>query len=483
MLAIVHCCKKFHYYIFGRHVTVESDHKPLQTIYAKPILAAPMRLQDMLLRLQPYDLDVKYKPGSDIPVGDTLSRANLPDVEPDFEPVMVNMVQFIAVTPSRYRDFQVRTANELNELHSMILKGWPDTRRETPQSIRVYWSHRDELSVSDGIVYKGMNIVVPPSMRKDMLAQVHESHQGISKCKQRAREILFWPGMSTEIEKLIEDCSKCQTYQNKQHKETLRPTPLPDLPWVEVASDLFEFEGDHYLLTIDYYSRFIEVDRLKDQSSRTTIEVLKSQFARHGIPEKLRSDNGPQYSSQEFSNFCSDYQMEHTTSSPHYPQSNGEAERAVQTVKRMWKKCKDKHLALLNYRTTPLKGLSFSPAQLLMSRRPRNKLPAARQMLQPKTVDIKDVKQRNTVEKATQQKYFDRKAGQDLPALKPGDPVRMSPLPGTNKWLPATVLDHHKNQDRMLSNTAEESTEGTEEILHSPHMKQTVFLELLYQYL
>ena len=91
-----------------------------------------------------------------------------------------------------------------------------------------------------------------------------------------------------------------------------------------------------------------------------------------------------------------------------------------------------------------MKGLSFSPAQLLMSRRPRNKVPAARQVLQPKTVNIKAVKQSNAKEKATQQKYYDRKAGQDLPSLKPGDPVRMSPLPGTKRWLPATVLEHHK---------------------------------------
>ena len=443
MLAIVHCCKKFHYYIFGRPVKVESDHKPLQSIYAKPLLSAPMRLQNMLLRLQAYDLDVKYKPGSDIPIGDALSRANLPDMEPDIEPITVNMVQFIAVSPSRYQDFQSRTANELNELHSMILKGWPDTRRETPHSIRDYYGFRDELAVSDGIVYKGMNIVVPPSLRQNMMAQVHESHQGITKCKQRARESLFWPGMCSEIEKMVEDCAKCQTYQNKQHKETMKPTPLPDLPWMEVASDIFDWEREQYLLTIDYYSRFIEVDKLPDLSSSTTIETLKSQFARHGIPEKLRSDNGPQYSSREFKDFCNDYQIEHATSSPLYPQSNGEAERAVQTVKRMWKKCKDKHLALLNYRTTPVIGLSFSPAQLLMSRRPRNKVPAARQILQPKTVDIKAVKQTNAKEKATQQKYYNRKAGQDLPVLKPGDPVRMSPLPGTKQWLPATVLEHH----------------------------------------
>lgn len=234
-----------------------------------------------------------------------------------------------------------------------------------------------------------------------------------------------------------------RTHNVEFHKETMKPTPLPDLPWMEVASDIFDWEGEQYLLTIDYYSRYIEVDKLPDMSSSATIECLKAQFARHGIPEKLRSDNGPQYSSREFRDFCKEYGIEHTTSSPLYPQSHGEAERAVETVKRMWRKCKDKHLALLNYRTTQLKGLSFSPAQLLMSRRPRNKVTAARLVSQPKTVDIKDLKQSAAKEKATQQKYYDRKAGQDLPALKPGDPVRMSPLPGFKQWLPATVLEHH----------------------------------------
>jgi transposase InsO family protein len=236
-----------------------------------------------------------------------------------------------------------------------------------------------------------------------MLAQVHESHQGIIKCKQRARETLFWPGMCTEIEKLVENCSKCQTFRNQQHKETMKPTPLPELPWMELASDIFDWEREQYLLTIDYYSRYIEVDKLPDQSSKSTIETLKSQFARHGIPEKLRTDNGPQYSSREFSDFCNEYGIQHTTSSPLYPQSNGEAERAVQTVNVCGRSAMTNILALLNYRTTPLKGLSFSPAQLLMSRRPRNKIPATRQLLQPKTVDIKDVKQCAAKEKAIQQ--------------------------------------------------------------------------------
>ena len=140
MLAIVHCCKKFHHYIFGKPVTVESDHKPLQAIYSKPIFAAPMRLQNMMLRLQAYDLTVVYKPGKEIPVGDALSRANLQCTEPDIKPLSINMTQFLHVTvsPSKYAEFQKKTADKLNELYSMIIKSWPDTKLETPHSIREY---------------------------------------------------------------------------------------------------------------------------------------------------------------------------------------------------------------------------------------------------------------------------------------------------------------------------------------------------------
>jgi len=102
---------------------------------------------------------------------------------------------------------------------------------------------RDEISVSDGVIYKGMRIVVPPSMRQDMLKHIHGSHLGITKCKQRAREAIFWPGLSKQIEELVNDCVPCNTFQNKQAAETLRPTPTPDFPWSELATDLFEFDN------------------------------------------------------------------------------------------------------------------------------------------------------------------------------------------------------------------------------------------------
>ena len=170
----------------------------------------------------------------------------------------------------------------------------------------------------------------------------------------------------------MNDCAAGNTYQNKQPAETLGSMKTPDLPWVEVAADIFEWERTNYLVTVGYYSKYIEVHKLENLSSTATIDALKCQMSRQGIAEKFRSYNATQFSPREFTLFCTDYQIDHCTLSPAFLQSNGEAERAVQTVKRLWRKCTDKHLALLDYRKMSMESCNLSPTQLHMSHRPRN---------------------------------------------------------------------------------------------------------------
>ena len=445
MLSMVHACKKFHPYIFGKEVTVYNDHKPLKQILKKPLLAAPMWLQRMLLNLQWYDLIVKYRKGKEMYLPDTLSRTYLPDTpNPEITDLeQVRTLDFLSISKDKYTELQEHTQRGLNQLQTIILNGWPNVRQEVPASLRPYWDSRSELVVCDGIIYKGMRIVVPPSLRRQMLSLVHESHLGMIKCKQLAREVLYWPAMNSDIEETVKNRTKCADFQRKQPSEPLIPTETPGLPFMMVGTDLFEFESKTYLLTVDYYSKFIEVDRLQDLGSKATIEVLKAQFSRHGIPEVIRSDGGPQFTSKVFAIFCKEYGIAHKTSSPHFPSANGEAERAVQTVKRLWRKAADKQLALLDYRTTPLEGVNLSPAQLLMGRRLRNKLPSLRELLTPTAYNRQDVMQRLNQQKANQKFYHDSKTGSDLPPLCPGDQVRVAPSPGSKMWNPAIVVKRH----------------------------------------
>ena len=166
---------------------------------------------------------------------------------------------------------------------------------------------------------------------------------------------------------MVKSCRVCAGYKVNT-AEPLDTTEFPERPWQLVRIDFFHTKTCDYLLIVDYFSRFIEVaDMSRGKGAANVINKLKDVFARHGIPEKIRSDNGP-FDSGEFARFAKEWNIQLSPSSPYYPQSNGEAERSVQTIKNILKKEKDKYQALLAYRSTPLQN-DFSPAELLMERK------------------------------------------------------------------------------------------------------------------
>ena len=244
----------------------------------------------------------------------------------------------------------------------------------------------------------------------------------------------------TQIEEQVANCFKCSQYQTAHAKEPMIITETPERPWSKIAADLFEYQGNSYLLCVDYYSKWIEVDKLDDLTSRNTISYLKSQFSRHGIPDQLITDNGSQFTSSEFNAFAKCYGFEHTTSSPHYPQANGEVERAVQTVKTLLKKGADPYQALLNYRNTPLERINLSPAQLLMGRRLKTTLPTTAALLRPQ--GAREIKHMLEKMKEKEKQQYDRHCGRELPSLHTGDVIRMQ---HGKQWKAATVLYKHSS--------------------------------------
>ena len=212
---------------------------------------------------------------------------------------------------------------------------------------------------------------------------------------------MWWPGISEHISNFVKNCHKC-THDATPHKEPLISSSLPEYPWQKVGSDLFTLKGVNYLVVSDYFSRYPEVVLLKTTTSQSIITAMKSIFSRHCIPEVVISDNGPQYSSQEFADFATAYSFSHITSSPHYPQSNGHTERAVKTVKGLLKDSEDLYLSLLSYRTTPLPWCDRSPAELLMGRRIRSDLPQSTKTLVPQWPYLQEFKTRNQQFKSKQ---------------------------------------------------------------------------------
>ena len=187
-----------------------------------------------------------------------------------------------------------------------------------------------------------------------MLDLIHESHQGILKCKQCARDLLHCLGIASQIEDVVSKCQAYNQYQKALAKEPMITNKIPDRPWAKIGVDLFEYNNTHYLVSVDYHSKWMEITKLDNQSSKNTFTYLQSQFSRNGIPDQLISEYGPQFMSEEFAEFSKKYGLTHITSSPHYLQANSEAERAVQTVKNLLVKAKNPYKALVNYRNTPL---------------------------------------------------------------------------------------------------------------------------------
>lgn len=454
MLGIVFGCHRFHEYVYGRKVTVETDHKPLEVIAKKPLHVAPPRLQRMLFSIQKYDLDIRYKPGKDIPVADTLSRNYSEDTTVNLSDKVELQVHFVLanVPVSDCRLHEIRTETQkdkmLSKLMEIIDEGWPHLRRQCHSSVIEFWNYRDELSVIDGIIFKADKIVIPLSMRSYMLNAIHSGHMGIERSIQRARDVLFWPKMTDDITNVVKQCAVCQENRNSPQKEPLICSDVPDYPWQVVATDLFYWDHKDYMVIVDYYSRYFEVYQLCNTLSSTVISKCKNAFSRHGIPEKVVSDNAMQYTSSEFTDFARTWNFTHVTSSPRYPQSNGLAERTVQTVKRLFTKSKlsgiDPLISLLEYRTTPL-DIGSSPSQLLMGRRLRAALPVTVQHMVPEIpVNARD---KMISSRMRAKKQYDKNA---KPRKTPevGESVRFQKF--DKKWNPAVIVNKHNGRSFSL---------------------------------
>ena len=443
LLAIVFSVEKWHQYTFGRPVKIQSDHKPLEAIFQKPLSSAPRRLQGMMLRIQGYDLHIVYKKGKEMTLADTLSRAyiNRPSEQQDIE--TINSLDFILIRPERLEKLKEATAQDetLQILKAVIMNGWPEDKAKLPAEITPYFSFRDELSIQDGLIIRGDRVVIPWNMRAEIKKLLHSTHSGIDACLRRARECIFWPGMTSDISQIVRGCEICQKFQASNQPETLEPHELPERQWQKIGVDLFEQDGKDYLITVDYLSNFWEIDRLRETTATTIIRALKAHIARNGIPCTVFSDKGTQFMSSKFQQFALDYDFLHDTSDPHHHQANGKVEAAVKTAKAILRKNKDgdQFMALLNYRNTPSQNSNTSPAQKFFNRRTRTLLPSLPSLLKPKITLESDLKKMKTGQ-TKMKHYFDRKA-KDLKPLGEGDAVVMKPMKlGQKEWKRGTVV-------------------------------------------
>ena len=461
LLASLHACTKFERYLIGLpEFTLYTDHNPLVPLLNKKDLAdTPIRCQRMIMRMMRFNARAEFTPGKNLVVADTLSRSPILDADRkaqnELESDIAVHVDAIRaswpVSDKKLAEYREATSHDVNLKTALdyTRSGWPTHKCDVMLAARDLFDIKDELSEYDGILLRGTRIVIPYKLRQEVLDKIHDGHFGIEKCRERARSCVWWSGMSNDIKMMIQKCRHCVEKSSKQIKEPLIPTILPEYPFQRVAVDLCEKGGKMYMVVVDYYSRYIEIFPLLHTSSSSVIKGLREIFARHGIPEELVSDNGPQFSSRVFGEFVNEWGITHVSSSPHHPQGNGAAERAVQTAKNIIAQ-KDYELALLTYRATPVTGLGISPAELAFGRKIRTRLPSIRESLLPRD---SEVRQRDAEVKCRQKLDYDRHHGvKTLPPLIPGDTVRIMTDNEKPGWTqPGTVTERCHNRSYIVS--------------------------------
>ena len=360
LLAIIFACIRFNTYLQGCRFTVQSDHKPLEMIHLKSMHNAPPRLQRMLLQLQKYDMKIEYKPGSEMLLADALSRC---PARYNQEIKLDLCVDYIGFTSAWIETLRETTCKDpvLSMVYQLVQHGWPKERRRVPNMAKYYWDFRDELSTDEGLLLKGPFLIIPAALRESYLQPLHKGHLSASKTILNARQHMFWPGIKANIKDYTRRCQVC-IKRSRPAREPLQPHEIPDGPWQKLGMDFFNLKGKCYILICDYFSKFPFMF-----SCKTSWGSLKDRLI------DLFSNKGFPFNSQEFTDYLSSHGVKHTTSSSHYPQSNGFIEHHIQTVKNLLYKAIDAGTrsfqeVLSELRATKIGNDLPSPAEILHGR-------------------------------------------------------------------------------------------------------------------
>ena len=276
---------------------------------------------------------------------------------------------------------------EYQKLKHYIHSGFPDHRRNLPADCRRYWHIRAQLSVDDDLIVYGCRLLIPAALHREVLTQLHDSHQGMVRTKERACLCVYWPGIDNNIDNVILSCKTCQDTLPSNPQEPMITKPSPARPFQELAGDFCSYAGQQYLILVDCYSDWPEIIPMGNTTTATQLtSALRASFCRTGVPDTFWSDQGPQFTSKAFKDFAKCWGFQHITSSPIYPQSNGKAEATVKSMKKLirgaWtgRAINENHLtrAILQYRNTPSRKDGLSPAQKLFGHPMQDTLPAHR---------------------------------------------------------------------------------------------------------
>ena len=457
-LAAVYGLNQCKYFVMGSpHLILATDHKPLTKILNDRSLETIqnpriLRLKEKTLM---FDFEVVHIPGVENQAPDACSRypteALSDDSHGQDDAEMQNTSQAFAIErgsqlPSSITfemvNEEANVDNECRRLKQLVEVGFPENRDHLPVDMRYFWSMRDELYTIQNVCFKGKKMLIPASLRSRILEGLHAGHQGVSSMSANARERLFWPRLDGDINRTRMQCRECNVNAPSQPAEPQIITPDPELPFEQVCTDFCEIGSSSYLIYADRFSTWTEIARMKDKKGPTMKKSLLRWFATFGVPDEISNDGGPPFNALEYEDFLKRWNITMRKSSAYYAQSNGRAEVAVKTAKRILLGNIDSSgevdteavtRALLAHRNTPTQKDKMSPSELLFGHQLKDHLPNRFRKLR---ADWRKARQVREIKSSEQCMPPTSVTGRTLKPLAVGDRVAVQNQTGNkpNKW-------------------------------------------------
>ena len=462
------CCRMF---IMGcPELIVATDHKPLIKILNDRELEtiANPRLLQLKEKTLMYRFRIIHIAGSSNGAPDATSR--YPTSDCDYSVQDIDEGTSLAFAVHQANDIRSVTWTNVNDAAMMdeectvlaqtIYNGFPESRDELPENIRQFWPMRDDLYMIENVPFRGKKMLIPKVLRRRVLEGLHAANQGVSGMLANARERLFWPGLDAAVRLTRSQCRQCNEHAPSQPSEPEIVAPQPEIPFQQTVMDLCELGGHHFLVYADRYTGWAEVIKPSSTSFRNLEPILLKWFTTFGVPEELSADGGPPFNSSDYRDFLHKWGIQKRQSSAHYPQSNGRAEAAVKSVKRILMgninpttgglDTDRAARALLTHRNTPVQDTGIAPSVALFGHRLRDHLPDYHRKIRIEWQQIADAREIALGKRHLRTSGREQGVQRELIPLERSDTVQIQNQQGTrpNRWhntgVIAEVLPHRQ---------------------------------------
>ena len=338
---------------------------------------------------------------------------------------------------------------ECVSLVQLITNGFTDTKDELPEHMRKYWDMRNELYLIENVPFKLKKMLIPQNLRQIVLEGLHVGHQGTTSMLANARARFFWPGLDTAVRQWRNQCRQCNEQAPSQAEEPVIVSRPPEYPFEQAVMDLFHIEGHNFVAYADRFSGWLEVERLQSGDFKNVRRSLLRWFRTYGVPEEIATDGGPPFKSHDYRKFLQTWGVEKRLSSAYYPCSNGRAEVAVKSAKRILLgnvnpvtgnlDTDAASRAIMLHRNTPTQDTGITPSVMLFGRPLRDHLPVLNRTLRTEWRAMADARELALAKRVIKPGTTTPK---ELAPLNMGDSVQIQNQSGhdPNKWFNTGVV-------------------------------------------